>query len=109
MIVMSKIIEYFHDYCDSEGPTTYPGFLKYLARTNKFDPSMLSELKSAFVDDIEVLQYIKTVCEGYVVDDSIQGLLNSSMAQFVLKHKHGYVENTETQEQPKVEIEISIE
>lgn len=107
MIVMSKIIEYFHEYCDSDGPTTYPGFLKFLARTKKFNPSMLSELKRAFIDDIEALKYIKTVCEGYIVDDAIRGAISVTMSQFILKHKHGYVDkSSEDSEAPSSDTQI---
>lgn len=104
MIPNDKLLEYFYEYTEdtkSSKVISYPGFYKFLALTKKFTPTMMYQLKNTFIDYPETHYFIKKVCEGYLVDESIKGLLNSSMSQFVLKYKHGYIDNAEAPKDDK--------
>ncbi len=111
LLASQKIEEYFFDYVeDDEYPmTSYPGFLKYLIAIKKFDKSSMKDLRQKFIDDVDLLNFIKTYCEGDLVDKSLLGLTHATMTQFVLKNKHGY-ESQSNEEAPKPqEIRISID
>ena len=111
LLTAKKVVEYFNEFIEDPKTAviTEATFLKYLVLVKKFDPIMLTHVKQCYKDNPEVLSYVKTVAEGVLTEGGLLGTLHNSMSQFVLKHKHGYVENTNDAEQPKVEIEISIE
>ena len=92
LLPVEKIEEYFYDYLKDKDRVikSYPGFIKYLIDVKKFDKSSVADIKKRFVDDVELLNFIKSYCEGDLVDKSLVGLANASMSQFILKNKHGY-------------------
>ena len=71
-------------------PISYPGFFKYLVLIKKFCPASLKSTRQRLKEDNDLLQLIKSVCEGDLVDSALLGVVNASTAQFILKNKHGY-------------------
>jgi hypothetical protein len=88
-----KLLEYFYEYCEDSAVMSYPGFYKFLALSKKFTPQMMKEMQTTFIEYPDTYMFIKKVCEGDVVEKALNGSASSPMSQFVLKHKHGYVDN----------------
>lgn len=105
---VEKIEEFFYDYLDDKERVikSYPGFIKYLIDVKKFDKSSVADMKKRLVDDVELLNFIKSYCEGDLVDKSLLGLANASMSQFILKNKHGY--DTVASETPTSSTTVNI-
>lgn len=103
LLTAKKLVEFFNDFVIDEKTKvlSIPGFYKYLVLVKKFDPVMLRDVKDRFKEDPEVYGYVKSVCEGDLVEQGLLGLVHNSMSQFVLKHKHGYIDKLEIEETNK--------
>lgn len=112
LLTSETIEEYFNEYViDEEYPIkTVPGFRKYLIAVKKFCKSSLKDYNERMKSDVDLVNYIKGYCEGALVDSALIGTAHASMAQFVLKNKHGYVdrkdESDEAVKAPEIKISI---
>lgn len=109
LLTAKKLIEYFNEFIENPETAviTEATFLKYLVIVKKFDPSMLIDVKQCYKDNPEVLSYVKTVAEGVLTEGGLLGTLHNSMSQFVLKHKHGYVDNVTESSSGVSEISVT--
>lgn len=86
----TKIAEYFA-YCDEQKkPYTVTGLAIYLDTSRE----TISEYyeRPEFVD---IIRKAKDKCEGYLVENALQGKNNPVFSIFVLKNSYGYKDKTE--------------